>query len=96
MAVSVTDKAKNICLAQMNAAEAFMVALETLVNSSAEKSQSGIDLTQTSIETVLQSESSPLRHTSGSDFNNLMGSVSELKTWMDSNGHTGNFQKVRP
>jgi hypothetical protein len=94
MATVVTDKAVNICAALMNGASAFVSALDGLLDKKSEKENSGVDLTAAAVETAI--DNSNLKHADGVDFNNVMASAAAVKAFMDANGHTGVFDKVRP
>jgi hypothetical protein len=95
MAVDVTVKGVNICSSLKFGAVNFMGALEGLLDKKAEKEGSGIDLTSAAVETAIDADPS-LKHADGVDYNNVMASVAAVKAFMDANGHTGVFDKVRP
>jgi hypothetical protein len=94
MAVDVTEKALNICSRLVTASDRLMQSVSELAALKDEKESSGIDFTAAAVESAL-SESS-LKHADGAAFNGVLSSGATLKTWLETNFHDDNFQKVRP
>ncbi len=89
----VAKKAVYLCTRLMSASDKLMQAVYELDLLKTEKESSGLDLTSAAIEAAL-AESLP--HCDGTLFNSVLSSTAALKTWLESNGHDDNFQKVRP
>lgn len=89
-----TSKALNICTRLMNASDLLMRAVADLAALKDEKESSGIDLTAAAVEAAIAN--SDLKHADGDAFNAVITSAAALKSWLETNFHDDNFQKVRP
>lgn len=92
--MDLTAKALNLCSRLMTAAEQVMQGVEELHALKNEKESSGIDFTAQDVEDALAASS--LKHTEGDHWNAVLTSGDALKTWLETNFHDDNFQKVRP
>jgi hypothetical protein len=90
------DKAMNICSRLMEAADRLMTAVEDLANLKSELERSGLDLTDDGGLVNAALAASSLKHATGTHFENVVSSGATLKTWIETEFHADNFQRVRP
>lgn len=93
MAIDQIDVALDLCSALQNASAAIMQGVEIIVAVRDQKESAGIDFAAPDFVAAL--EKSALKHASGDTFNSVISSGVALKSWMESNFHDDNFQKVR-
>lgn len=89
-------KALNLCSRLMDAADRLMIAVEDLANLKDELESSGIDLTDDDDLVDEALADSALRHATATNFENVVSSGDALKSWLETNFHDDNFQRVRP
>ncbi len=88
-----TDKASNIASETVQAAQKFMEAIETLRNLEDERASAGIDLTAYDATYAEGSN----KHVDGTMLNAVLNtSIPAIWTFMTTNFHDDNLQKVRP
>jgi len=90
----VTVKTVNLCRSLMDASVQLMDAVAKLEALKDEKESSGLDFTTAGNESALAA--SDLKHASGANFDAVISSGAALKTFLVTNFHDDNFQKVRP
>ncbi len=89
-----TDKSLNLCDRLMKTSAKLMEAVEEFAALLAEKESSGLDFTEATFEAKLAT--SGLKHANGDAFNGVLTSGAAVKTFLETNFHDDNFQKVRP
>lgn len=94
MAIDQTAKVLNIALNTMTLTNNLMHSIEALVALEAERMTAGITLS--SFDAVIININTQTKHASGSDFQSALTSAVALKSWIDANFHSTNFNKVRP
>lgn len=94
MAIDQTEKAKNLAIATVEAAEQLMTAIERLRAAEEERAASGLDLTAFDAAYLAVTG---LAHVDGAALNAVLNtSVPALWTFLTDNFHDDNLQKVRP
>lgn len=93
MAIDQTDKALNMASETVNAAQKFMEAIETLQALEDERVASGMTLTDFDADFATSS----IKHVDGASLNAVLNtSIPAIWTFMTTNNHDDNLQKVRP
>ncbi len=95
MAIDQTAKALNLASQTINAAEKFMEAIEALLALEDEREASGLILTD--FDDGFAADDSSIKHVDGATLNAvLFTSIPAIWTFMTTNNHDDNIQKVRP
>lgn len=95
MAIDTTAKAANLAIRIMNGSSALMDAVRDLIALKEEQERGGINFAPDGVPMDF-SNSSILKHINGENINLVISSAGALKTWLDDNHHSDNFDKVRP
>lgn len=94
MAINQGNKALNIATETVQATEKFMQAVDALQALENERTKSGITLGD--YDAVFGSNEA-LKHVDGDSLTAVLGtSVPALVTWITTEFHLNNFQKIRP
>lgn len=94
MSIDQTQKALNIAQDVMVLSNNLMQALEGLISLEAERSTAGVTLS--SFDATITNINAATKHASGADYQAALTSAGALKTWLDTNFHSTNLNKVRP
>lgn len=94
MAINQTDKAKNIASNTVNATQKLMEAIETLRALEDQRASTGLTLTSFDADFAA---SGGVKHVDGAAINAVLNtSIPAIWSFMTTNNHDDNLQKVRP